>query len=86
MTGVLNRLFKWRLGGNAGSTGGVPERAKVYVRANGARYVKADEVLASKRGQELIAELRRGLEKPRQAGDTRKRLSLGGHREDTVTE
>ena len=36
---------------------GQPERPKVYVRANGTRYVKVGDLLRSQRGQEAIKDL-----------------------------
>ena len=36
---------------------GQPERPKVYVRANGTRYVKVGDLLRSERGQEAIKDL-----------------------------
>lgn len=67
---------------DATADGDARETAKVYVTPGGARYVKVDEVFASRRGQELLKEWRRGLDRPRATGDTRRRVCLSGSHEE----
>ena len=50
----------WRWGRKASTAKDeAPERPRVYVRKNGSRYVKADELLRSKRGREVIERMKR---------------------------
>ena len=48
---MLNRIFSWL---NRNKPVEQPEFAPLHVRPNGSVYVNFDEVLASKRGQELL--------------------------------
>ena len=57
-----------------------PERPKVYIADNGARYVKADEVFASKRGQKLLEQWARDLDRSPDAKSNCRRVTISGGR------
>ena len=54
----------------------IDEKVKVYVRRNGARYVKAEEVLGSRKGQEAVEAMSRLLN-PNARSDSLKRERAG---------
>jgi hypothetical protein len=45
--------------GKGRNNGAVRKRPKIYVRRNGSRYVKANELLQSEGGREAIEKMRR---------------------------
>ena len=49
-----------------------PERPKIYVTKKGARYVKADELLRSKRGRARVEEMKQLMARMKAAKEREK--------------